>query len=272
MKRLHSIIFGVAVMVAASCSNKDYDDVAASHQFIPGECLQNTDLDFNGSIKWNNIEGFMVLRFSLKDLRGTGVYVPITDELTYGHYYYFEPDEEIFNAFGDNSGIVNSLYMDRCRKTHSPGFYSSILYDTGISLVADKDFAGVKAGDNIASGYMNEQDWAIAGRPEDVPGLLSFVPVKYIFFPDENPDGFLEKPFGEEFTDYSCLAGPGVVLYIPTRNFEDMEEDVTFNLSVPVKVGLYLTWLNDKISDPDAPFPYREETLTCTFTIHKGLH
>lgn len=134
--------------------------------------------------------------------------------------------------------------------------------------MADKDFAGVKAGDNIISGYMNEHDWAIAGRPEDVSGLLSFCPVKYIF----NSVWDLDKPFGDEFADYACVNGRVFGIYIPTRDFEEIDEDVTFNLSVPVKVGLYLTWLNDKISDPEAPFPYRDETLTCTFTIHKGLH
>ncbi|MBQ6081293.1 MAG: hypothetical protein IJK91_02320 [Bacteroidales bacterium] len=270
MKRFFSTILIISVMVASACVNKDFYNPPDSHYFLPGECLQNTDLDFDKQGMCNDAIRFMTLGFSfpLKNLRGTGVYVPITDELTYGNYAHFEPDDEIFNTFGDNSGTVHSLYTATYRKTYNVGFYSSILYNTGISLVADTDFAGVKAGDNIAYGYMFEQDWEIAGRPEDVPGLLSFCPVKYIFDDYWN----LEKPFGDEFSDYACFNGIGFGIFIPTRDFEEVEEDVTFTLSIPVKVGLYLTWLNDKISDPDAPFPYRDETLTCTFTIHKGLH
>ena len=58
---------------------------------------------------------------------------------------------------------------------------------------------------------------------------------------------------------------------IPMEQYQLTDEKVTFELNVPVKVVKYLTWLNDKITDPDAPVPYEEEVLHCRFTTDYGL-
>ena len=43
------------------------------------------------------------------------------------------------------------------------------------------------------------------------------------------------------------------------------------SLEIPVKVVMYLNWLDDRITDPNAPIPYREDVLRCEFTVDKGL-
>jgi hypothetical protein len=56
-----------------------------------------------------------------------------------------------------------------------------------------------------------------------------------------------------------------------TGAMQKVSETVTFELKIPVKVVMYLNWLNDKISDPDAPVPYEERELYCKFTTDFNL-
>ena len=53
---------------------------------------------------------------------------------------------------------------------------------------------------------------------------------------------------------------------VPLGDFKVVKESVSFELNIPVKVVMYLQWLNDRLIDPNAPVPYKEEVLHCSFT------
>ena len=62
-----------------------------------------------------------------------------------------------------------------------------------------------------------------------------------------------------------------MILQIPLEGKMLTNEWVKFTLEIPVKVVMYLNWLDDRITDPNAPIPYREDVLRCEFTVDKGL-
>ena len=130
-------------------------------------------------------------------------------------------------------------------------------------MIADKDFAGFKAGDNILENTADQITRGEAVRS----GSYSPVWIHNLYRADYG-DFPVEGAF-----DYKYYLGTtfSIMLEMEETGLEDVYESVSFSLSMPVQVGLYLTWLNDKISDPDAPFPYRDEVLTCTFSIDRGL-
>lgn len=216
--------------------------------FLPGECLRSPALIFSrfylyeGKYRTDGTrQTFFVFSFAM-DMKC--VFSPAPPR---GVDRYL-PTDDVFNAFVDNCPSIKELYEDAWHEVIESRaglcFSSSIFYDSGISLTADKEFAGFPAGDNIASS---------------------------VFFEGPVPANFHSIPVGDSFT-YNYYLPQGFALRIPINDFDIVDEDITFNLSIPVKVGLYLTWLSNKLTDPDAPFPYREETLTCTFTVNKGLH
>ena len=81
-----------------------------------------------------------------------------------------------------------------------------------------------------------------------------------------NAGGFLGIPM-----NYISMTKDGVEFSIPMGEYKLIEEAVTFELNIPVKVVLYLTWLNNKLTNPNAPVPYTDEVLHCTFTTKYGL-
>lgn len=227
--------------------------------FLPGESLNGNDLLFIGQSEISHYGAKKIclsFELNLDYVRETLDYI--------GHYessYRFAPTDEAFSQFGDNADSVKKEYEKAWQYEESgyDGIYyyrhiTTIFYDSGISLVANKDFAGVTAGENITDNPPRYDSHDVTGHPTQL----------YFGF---NPT--MIKLDGDFSFNY-CLE-PRINILIDETGYAVVDENVTFTLSIPVKVGLYLTWLNDKISDPDAPFPYREETLTCTFTIHKGL-
>lgn len=226
--------------------------------FLPGECLRSPALIFS---RFHLYEGkyrtdgtrqtFFVFSFAM-DMKC--VYSPAPPR---GVDRYL-PTDDVFNAFEGSCPNIKELYEEVWQEvTDSKAgncFSSSIFYDSGISLTADKEFAGFPTGDNIASN--------VSSSDRDETSILFYGPCHAYYH---------TIPVGDSFT-YNCYLPQAFELRIPINDFDIVDEDITFNLSIPVKVGLYLTWLSNKLSDPDTPFPYREEILTCTFTANKGLH
>lgn len=248
-------IVGLALTLI-SCT-KSGDTCPEELTIIPGECLNSSELMFTElSINDNyGPKGFVFpCLFNKVD-----VVTPAGPPFASADYKRIPPDE-IYESFGTNAKTVKSSYDSFWRdifihgKGGGPGpFYiSTIVYESGLELLANKDFAGFKAGENIAKGAKPYQ------KGDDAAVLIELV----------TPSDYLGIPSTGGYYLYSY----GITVRVPLKDFSIVEEDVTFHLSVPVKIGLLLTWFNDKITDPLAPFPYREDTLTCTFTINKGLH
>ena len=264
------LILGTMILAASCTKNRAEEPEAKEFTFLPGECLVSPKLSFS-------TDGFRIEDNST-DLEHTGRFdyciVFDLDMESVAHKvperrrdYQYRPAEVIFEEFGENSFAVKDAYETCWRNVVSSVnwnvFYiSTIFYDSGASLVADKDFARFKAGDNILADAMSYDEW-LGAKDRDHSVFISPL------WPPSYPDIHLVD------FQYRYALGPHIIsISIPWKGGEMLvvDEDVTFTFKMPVKVGLYLTWLNSKLLDPDAPFPYREETLTCTFTTHKGVH
>ena len=229
------LIFALTLLSACSDYPSIHPDLPIQN-LLTGECLIDNNLEFipfpDRVVVTYNDRPHLALTFQLNLEQSF-------EKIVYGGYI---PPENVFNAFGDNSNTVRVAFNEVWSNLYQNQMFcdaTTILYKEGFSLTADKEFAGYAPGENI----------------------------NCIIFPNNHYET-LSLP--SEFSDYSLLARR-FGIKIPIDEYSLVDEDVIFRLTVPVKVGLYLTWLNDQISDPESPFPYREETLTCNFTFNKGL-
>ena len=56
----------------------------------------------------------------------------------------------------------------------------------------------------------------------------------------------------------------GHLRLLKSDGFDFFDDEVTLTLTVPVRRVLYLTWLNEKIDNPETPMPYQDEVMTTT--------
>ncbi|MBR5035316.1 MAG: hypothetical protein IKX71_08410 [Bacteroidales bacterium] len=235
------ILFLLFTVLTTAC-NKTLSKVAPiERSFLPGECLCSSFLEFN---RFNITANTSFELSFILDLD----YVPVSLGSPYSSQdYRLIPTESTFSVFKENAGIVKNLYEEAWRTITDSCkgdlcFASSIFYNGGARLVANKEFAGISAGGNIPI------------------MMVGMTPSDAISIPTDNT------------ITYNYCIYRALTITIPINNYEIIDDTVTFSLEIPVKVGLFLTWLNDRISNPNAPFPYRDETLTCSFTLQKGLH
>ena len=227
---------------------------------LTGECLQDTELtyihvDQNNWEEWHS-KGLCFLTFDL-----TMKYKYEKDGTLHS---YVLPSDDIYKSFGKNKQKVQDTFMsvvksceeaNRLEYSYFDITLTTILYDGGLSLVADKDFAGYQAGEELAKYLTIPNTWYMLmdkhskyntseqmGRILDIPLEYSYL-IPYKFF----------------------------TLALPVSSGEITTEYVTFELKVPVKVVNYLEWINDKISNPQAPVPYKEEVLHCTFSTKYNI-
>ena len=158
------------------------------------------------------------------------------------------PAPEAFNQFGPDAEKVRKYFIDLCGQidfgeSRSGRIYFCLYYTNGLKLTADKYFAGRNPGEDLS----------------DIIYILS-MPARKVQIPGvETPDHFKQ------------LDG-GLTLYFPIEGFELVDEEVTFNITLPIKLGMCLNWINDLLTDPNAEYQYKDVVLTGTFTIKKGLH
>ena len=248
------LLFCICIF-APSCGvgQSDTDDVEMT--LLPGECLKSTQMVLNRCVFDQN-PGGLTMSFALDE---ECEYETVKSYKNYCCYRY-APTNNIYKEYNDNASYVRDSYDTfYCKFVGNKWLFSTIFYDSGISLIADKDFAGVTAGNNIA---LNNMDFAEWHKGLDNPTVvLRLAPTTSLNFPAN--EGFQHK---------YCLYRRYLSMLFPADASELVDEDVSLTLSVPVKTGLLLTWFNNQLTNPDAPLPSREDTLTCSFTIHKGLH
>jgi len=261
-------IFVAVLMIAGVCSCVKASQPAAYYRyFIPGECIASTELNYYSPKDFSDID--QVVRdnrvgfgFTL-DLSNTQKVLELPPS-TYRVY----PSEVIFNSFGKNKelvydGFVNAVdnYLSALPILSSNYDLATILYTDGISLIANSEFAGYAPGENLAPiltcAYHYRSGVSLIGDTVIASPL--------------NAHDLTADAFGIPL-DYLTMTGAyGLSFDIPIGNYKVVEERVSFELSIPVKVVMYLTWLNDRISNPNAPIPYKEEVLHCTFTTIFGV-
>ena len=164
--------------------------------------------------------------------------------------YRYKPSNNVFEAFGDNSKTVKKeydLYYESFKNAPSRLSHDAVLttvYSSGdIILKANAPICGIPAGENLSSiAYIFDNPSAYQVT---LPGII--IPSEY-------------KPLG------NCFG-----IRIPLGDYHLVDENVTFTLEVPVRVFLLLDYLKEKTINPEAEIQYRDDVLSCTFTINKGL-
>lgn len=200
----------------------------------PGECLSDTTLNLHYIIPRDNEIEFD-FDLNLKDIK--------YDSYKKSAIRYM-PDDVAYTPFGNNASSVKSefdhIFYEIEPNTPDRMSLCTILYNGGLSLTANKEFAGYKPGENLAPLlYIWVQDY----QKYDFINSYFNIPVKYDFM--------LQTHFG---------------FSMPLEKYKKVEDSVIFELKLPVKVIMYLNWLNDKLSDPEAPVSYNDETLYCKFS------
>ncbi|MBQ9878027.1 MAG: hypothetical protein IJM29_03870 [Bacteroidales bacterium] len=268
MKRL-AFLLGIALVISACGKIMGASAPEAKEiSFIPGECLRGTILTPNtfdapsiiGEPLSLDKEPFTIadnalirsislcpksLCFSLEmDLDREREFMSFK-----AADYRFYPSYDVYEAFGSSSNTVEKEYevfYDNITKSSDwvgqSIRLSSIYYCGGLVITASEDFAGIPAGENLAS-------------------------IAYVY----TEDSYYHLPILEVPDNYMPLSSGGAYVYIPMGEYNLVKDVVKFHIEIPVKVGLFLNYLNDKRTDPNATMQFRDEVLTCEFTMGRGL-
>lgn len=251
MKRLLYFIIVLFCFAGSGCVKFGAATPDNTHSILlPGECLQSTELSHSeqgGSHYLYNRDEYVL--FLVMDMSGYTKYSPHPKAL--GTNFRTFPSDEMYQKFGENSERVKDEYKRVFNKYDSElvGIHnftaSTILYDGGMKLVADKEFAGYPAGTDLGP---------------------------YCYFANSHSPMVDAKYALDLPLEYDCLMeGDCIWLRFPCGDYSLTKERVTFDVEIPVKVVMYLQWLNDRLSDPSAPVPYEEQVLHCHFSADFSL-
>ena len=251
--KLLVLMFASQIVAACFAASGRWPD---NIEFLTGECLQNTEMTYVhrdwGVWKDDLSKGVFYFFFDINDIMTYKL-----DQVT-PFTYHVSPPNDVFKSFGKNKKIVKEEYQavfHTLEELYEEGSLvdisvSTILYKEGLSLVANKKFAQYPAGENLAK-YLIVPD-----------SLGSDFYMRSKYNSPEKYGKVLDIPL-----DYSYLLPCSTLaLALPVTGTKVDWGNVTFELTIPVKVVNYLQWINDKISNSDAPVPYTEEVLYCTFT------
>lgn len=227
---------------------------AALRTLLPGECLNSAELSAE-PVRYD--ERFHKMIFALDmDLEHHELVQRYKD---YDFDHDDLPTQDLFDEFGEQSSNVKDAYyrefysfFDKAYNgTFGQVYYTTVLYTGGFTLKADKMFAGIPAGEELS------------GLAHCFYECRDFVgPVLSTPFSGKNKEGaYLSIPY-----DYECLLETYVGFVVPTGQYTVTDETVTFQIEVPVRVILYLHWLNDLLTNPNAEPPYYDTVLHATFT------
>ena len=263
--------------------------------FLPGECLASVELALNDGSQEQSLhigDGYEVdsdVYFLNNTIHG------VNKETSDGLYFCFFldvknhvigrvdrsvcpertgnwdiPSRELFQSFGKDANTIEEEFWKSFRKVAAVANnydgidlfnFATILYDGGLSLTADRPFAGYSAGENLAP-LLTCHPFYVGRDNTSEPSVIS----SWMNTPEIIGRG-LELPM-----DYTSLTfGKSILFTIPKGPFGIVEESVEFHLEIPVKVIMYLTWLRDRLTDPNAPVPYRNEVLKCSFRYPYNL-
>lgn len=264
MKQLiNSITIITVTFLLSSCGKFGAARPCASEITIcPGECLSSSEMVL--SRDWAEIvpaigrnELFVVIA---TDMGSHMQYVVLRRNEEFGFITHesFTPSDEVFAAFGEDAAQTKTSFweaFDAYGKSEG-GKYLDGLISTStvyinvddIVITADTEFAGVPAGVNLAS-IVHITDCNQNQSVKPVPGII--VPKNH--FPLSN----------------TCLR-----LWFKGADFEGrniVRDDVNLHIEIPAKVGLYLTMLRDRLTNPEAEMQYRDEVLTCDCHITHNI-
>lgn len=228
-----------------------------SYALLPGECLLSNELEYVTFEDVNIVRNgcyTLVLKLDAVDCQ----WEKYRPDKNLGGSYYLMPPNDIFTQFSKNKTKVKKVYeqlyhnFTESFKSHnySPHGYEimTVLYDDDIKLIADKPFAGIPAGENLAH---------LIGDTKKGYHLVSSIDNRY-----DRAGALLGIPLEYE----SLIGSEYITILIPVDNQEVIPTRITFEIEIPAKKVNLLNWFNAQIDDPDAPVPYEEITLHGKFT------
>lgn len=236
---------------------------------LPGECLASTELTYYTP----NSDGQQAESNRFKfgfTVNLSGHAVEKTDPRPVALVYRDVPSAEMYDSFGPNRESVKNEFervFEEFSRSYSEHFQTNgysivtILYNGGISLVADKEFAGHPAGEDLGSLITCSPMYDSLVKESGEDPVVSSA-----FNTPSQAGGLLDLPL-----DYVSLIGDSIGSSIPMDGHELVKEPVRLELNIPVKVVYYLAWLNKRISGIYAPVPCKDEVLHCSFTTVYGL-
>lgn len=229
---------------------------------LTGECLASTELSYYEPSDDNQFrENRFLFSFGL-DLSNHSK--EKTDSRPKTYNWRDIPSDELFSTFGGNKWTVK-FEFDGIYQDVTDSFFASIgrqdysvitiLYNGGISLTCDSEFAGHAAGENLASLITCHPIYDSFVKESGENPVIA-----HCFNTPSNVGKCLEMPM-----EYISMLSDVISFSIPMDGYELLNTSANFKLEIPVRVVYYLTWLNDMLSDPDAELPYKDEVLTCSF-------
>jgi hypothetical protein len=269
MNRIQLFLLLLVQLMTLSCLGAG-DPGVETLRFLPGECLNSYELSYiEPSSEWHQCHSECFIFAFQMDLNDHKSVLNPNDQRPLGVPWFDMPIRELYKQFGENDERVKLAYEEsfsvlRNYWTENVGSdwggfdFTTLLYADGLSLKADKAFGRHQAGENLAP-YLVQY-----------PGNRFLDIANASFSPGQNLKEVMGYPLHIPL-DYVCLLGTTISFSIPVGDCELTKEPVTFHIEIPVRNVKYLTWLNDRISNPSAPVPYEDGVLTCTFTTQYGL-
>lgn len=190
--------------------------------------------------------------------------------------YRFLPSKSVFQQFQGNAEKVKEQYDS---VWNSLNYSQSTIFSKGeMSLIADKEFAGIPAGENIA--VLLESD-AIT-RSGDAPALINIEPFKddankilllvptntiMVYGPSNNIDDYNMNELEQVHVEKQAV----VSFRMPASDCVFVDEIVSFSLEIPIRSAQYLNWINDNLSGEEM-MKWKDDILTCHFQSNVRLH
>lgn len=260
MKRLFSAILLLGLLVACNKSGFSAATTAVrEHTFLTGECLkdntlkphvyEDTGLPYRVEKRFNaktNKDEQIGITIALQ-LNLDKEYLPIAGQTdkTYG----WLPTDAVFSSFGNSAQTVkndfNAVYGNFNKSR--PHSETVTIYYGDVEITSNAEVCGVAPGENLYPSVFN------------FSSIDSASACSYQLPEDTIPEGYFPL---NPYAVFTILAKDG---------HEVVDGNPTFYFKIPVKVGMYLTYLNDKRTNPEAKMQYRDEVLTHTITIGKNV-
>ena len=156
------------------------------------------------------------------------------------------PSEAVFNSFGSEAKQVknefNAVYETLLQP--SPAARTVTIYHKDIKITSNAEVCGVAPGENLYPSIFSLRSYD-----------------KGYQLPEETiPEGYAPLSTYAAFT-----------VWAKDNNREVVDGNPTFYIEIPVKIGMYLTYLKEKRTNPAAQLQYRDDVLTCTLSTGKNV-
>ncbi|MBP5636432.1 MAG: hypothetical protein J6X25_02805 [Bacteroidales bacterium] len=239
-------VFFIAVLLFASCGKGDFTPLP-QFSFYPGECLLNEEMPQpRQTYRKDNRGSFPVLDIVF------GFDFDVIRAKTFNRRKGFLPADEVWQSLGPEEDAVRNEFFNHWAKdvifNGVPYYNEPIMVLNGeVTLTADKEFGDAPPGTNLIQDYF--QIVNLTGSKIREVGIIDADMI-----PDDIPIDAVAVSSRPE-------------LYLNNKEgFRTSREDkAVLTLTIPVKVGMYLTCLKDRLTDPAAKMVFVEKTLSCTF-------